>query len=342
MIIYVIIFFFLSLVLTLWYYKFAIDKKIIDKPTNINLHKKNTPKSVGIIIILLFCFFLTYTDRSSNDQLLTFYQSFGIIRIWPIYLCLFLSTIFFLLDDIKNLDPSIKLIFQFIISFFVISSISFPIVNLPLKLEFLISILIIVFLSNVFNFIDGFDGMFSITTFYVLISVNTIIFNNNSLEYIFLINCILMACLLPYSIFNKTQKMKIFIGDCGAATIGILLAWELLILLKTDYKFYILLIFLYPMLDVSITLIKKIIRGRDLFARDFDYFFLKPIKLYKKKHSENFNNFLFFYLINYILILMMKNFEKLFLINSLLIICINIIMILKLQKGLKFLPISWK
>lgn len=334
-------FFFISSLLCIFYHKFAQKNGIVDKPNKYNMHKKKVPKSVGFVICVVFLLFLITLNFQNSILYNNFLNTFNIIRIWPLYIAIFFSAFFFFIDDLKDLDPTLKLLFQMILGFCIVSTISYPILGLPIKLEYLASVLIVIFFANTFNFIDGFDGMFSITILYILIAINSLIFNSSELSFIFNVNLVFLACMLPYMILNKSEKMKIFLGDSGAVTTGIFLSWEFLIILKTQYKIEIILIFLYPVLDVSITILKKIIKGRHLFSKDFDYFFLKPVKNFKKTHQQNFNNFLLFYLINYIIIFLL-NIEEILVLKIILIFLINLTMIYRLNKGLSFVPKIWK
>jgi UDP-N-acetylmuramyl pentapeptide phosphotransferase/UDP-N-acetylglucosamine-1-phosphate transferase len=88
-------------------------------------------------------------------------------------------------------------------------------------------------------------------------------------------------------IYNK-PKAKIFMGDSGSIFLAYLIGFcsiELIILGKWHIVISLLS---YTFLDCTITLIKKTIDGHAPWARLFDYYFLKPIRINKK------NNFLVF------------------------------------------------
>lgn len=330
----------LSFTLCLAYRKFAIANKIIDKPTKKNVHKQNVPKSIGIILILLFSINLIISDFNKIETLNSFFNYKNILRIWPLYVALIISSIFFFIDDLYNINPLSKLFFQIFISYVLIGAISFPIFFAYLKIEILISLFVIVYFINTFNFIDGFDGMFSLNLIFILISINLIVYDNEDLKFIYDLNFILFFIMLPYIILNKTSNFKLFLGDSGSATIGIFLSWEFLVIINIDNIKFLLLIFMYPCLDVGITLINKIINKKNIFSRDFDYFFLKPIKKYKKTHNECFFNFLVFYFFSFLIIYFYKitNNNIYFFVS----IFLNFWMIKQLNYGLNFLPKFWK
>jgi UDP-N-acetylmuramyl pentapeptide phosphotransferase/UDP-N-acetylglucosamine-1-phosphate transferase len=321
------------------YHNFCRKKKIYDTPSKISVHNKKIPTGSGLIIIIIFSIVLFIIDFLKLDFQKIFLDSKELIRLWPIYTTLFISGLFFYLDDMKNLNPITKLFFQFICSFILISSVSFPLFDFPFKIELLFAILIIIFTSNVFNFIDGFDGMFSICILFILIGINLQIFDNQNFQYIFVINSFLISLIIPYSILNKTNKFKIFLGDSGAVSIGIFLAWEILIFIDTEYFFKIIFFFLYPFTDITLTLCKKIINKKNLFARDFDYFFLKPIKKYNKTPNYVFIQFLNFYILQFLLINLFSMTDYYLIIAF--VIINNFWMIYRLNRGLDYLP-AWR
>jgi UDP-N-acetylmuramyl pentapeptide phosphotransferase/UDP-N-acetylglucosamine-1-phosphate transferase len=303
------------------------------------VHNKNIPTGTGILIIIFFALVLLVIDILKFDFQDFFLSNKNLTRLWPLYLTLLISGFFFYLDDIKNLNPISKLSFQFITSFVLISCVNFPLFDFPLKIEFIFAILLIIFTANVFNFIDGFDGMFSLNILFILIGINFQIYDDQNFQYIFIINSFLISLIIPYAILNKTKKFKVFLGDSGAVSIGILLAWEILIFMNTQYFVKIIFFFLYPFTDVIFTLIKKVINKKNLFARDFDYFFLRPIKIYKKSHMFVFRQFLNFYILQFILINLFSKIDYYPIIIFVLIN--NFWMLCRLNKGLNYLP-AWR
>lgn len=326
----------ISLVFSLTYFFLTKKFKIYDKPTRANVHKKTVPKGIGITISLIFSIYIFYIDQQHTDVLKKFLLVTNLERIWPLYSIIFISGIFYFIDDLKDLNPLIKLIFQFLTSFCLLTVLSFPMFIAFLKIEYLICIILMSYFFNIFNFIDGFDGMFSLSIFFILLSINFIIRNDLELILLYNLNFSLLIFLIPYSIMNKTNNYKIFLGDSGAIPIGMFLAWELIILINTKYLLMALLIFLYPFLDVTITLLLKVLKKKNIFSRDFDYFFLKKIKIYKNSHQSVFFEFLQFYIVNFILIGIY--FETRFTIFAILSVIINFWMIIATYKNLNFLP----
>jgi UDP-GlcNAc:undecaprenyl-phosphate GlcNAc-1-phosphate transferase len=335
-----IIYLMLSIFLTLTVKKIAIIIGHIDKPNNNNIHKQSTPVGAGIAIILVFTSYLLISDIKSDQILRNFLDYQNLSRLWVLYSLITISTIFFYIDDKINLDPLLKLTFQFVIAFCLLANINFPIFNLPVKIEYLITILIIIYFLNIFNFIDGLDGMFSLMSYFILISLNILIFEDINLKFLFYTNIVLMIVLIPYTFLNLSKKNKIFLGDCGSVPIGLYLTWQMILLINTKHGMSVMLVYFYPFLDVTLTLIKKLQNGKNLFKRDFDYYFLKLVKNANFTHNKSLYEFCKFYIINFLLIFLFNYTQKyIFFLAS---IFLSAWVIYRLEKSSKFFPILWK
>lgn len=330
----------LSIFLTLVVKKIAIIIGHLDKPNSNNIHKQSTPVGAGIAIILVFTSYLLVLDIKSDQILRNFLDYQNLSRLWVLYSLIIISTIFFYIDDKINLDPLLKLAFQFVMAICLLANINFPIFNLPIKIEYLITILITVYFLNIFNFVDGLDGMFSLVAYFILISLNILIFDDENLKFLFFTNIILMTVLIPYSFLNLGKKNKIFLGDCGSIPIGLYLTWQMVLLINTKYGMSIVLIYFFPFLDVSLTLIKKLYNGKNLFSRDFDYYFLKLVKNKNFTHKRSLYEFSKFYIINFFLIFLF-NYTQNYLVFFSSIFLSSWVMY-RLEKNSNFFPIIWK
>ena len=61
---------------------------------------------------------------------------------------------------------------------------------------------------------------------------------------------------------------------------------EFLEIFFIGYWFFVISLYLYPVIDCSITLIKKVLKGYAPWARLFDYYFLIPIKKKQKNNKK--------------------------------------------------------
>ena len=84
-----------------------------------------------------------------------------------------------MIDDLKSVDPKIRLIFQLIFVYFSLTSIPIYEINLPIKLSIFICLAVWVYIINITNFTDGSDGFLGVNTFFLY---SILIFINNYLN----------------------------------------------------------------------------------------------------------------------------------------------------------------
>ena len=207
-----------------------------------------------------------------------------------------------LLDDIKPIDPKIRLFFQLICVYASLTSIPIYQIGLPLKFSIFICLSIWVYFLNITNFTDGSDGFLAVNTIFVF---STLIFLNQNLEldlFTSQIATYLLPSIIIFLYFNKPTA-KMYLGDSGSIFLGFLNGYIFLeLILNAKFNLAISL-FVYPLLDCSLALIKKTLAGQPPWADISNYSFLQPtIKNNKNKSYVFFLN-LFFNILNTALII---------------------------------------
>ena len=79
-------------------------------------------------------------------------------------LSIFLLTLISFYDDIKPLDPRLRLIAQTIIIYFSLTIVNLQYFNVPLKLMIFLSLVFWIYITNITNFIDGSDGYLTVNS----------------------------------------------------------------------------------------------------------------------------------------------------------------------------------
>jgi Fuc2NAc and GlcNAc transferase len=257
---------------------FLIKKKLRHpfflKVSDHNYHKNKVFNNAGLILIVLFLFsnILIYYYVEEFFQLFTNYSSRYYLFLIGVFLLLVMSTI----DEFKQINPTIRLMLQITICYLSLPIFKFPIFEfLPQKLEFLIIVYFLVLIINSNNFIDGSDGVMSICSIIIYLGVIIFSYFENQIYPATLISIIMISLILPFLFFNW-PKAKIFIGDTGSIPIGFINGYLIIFFAQIDYVFFGIILFLYPLVDVNLTLIRKTLNGIPPWARLFDYFFLAP------------------------------------------------------------------
>ncbi|MFD3158258.1 MraY family glycosyltransferase [Haloimpatiens sp. FM7330] len=260
----------ISFLITPFIKKLAVKFGAIDIPKDERrVHKKPIPLLGGLAIYISFIIVLLLKKQSLT------HQEIGII------LGATLIVIGGLIDDIKEIKPYQKLLFQIgsaiilILSGVMISYITNPFSKtVPwLKLNWLsipLTILWVVGITNAFNLIDGLDGLAAGVAFISSATIFIIAIINHRLDAATLTIILSGAILgfLPYN-FNPAS---IFMGDTGSQLLGFLLAAiSMKGAIKSATAFAIVVPILalgLPIYDTIFAMVRRKINGKPIMKAD--------------------------------------------------------------------------
>lgn len=235
-----------------------------------------TGSGIIFLIVFLIFFLIIYLD----DRLI--FKTF--VNLPNKYIFFFISLIFLtvlsLIDDKKKIDPIFRLLSHIIFIYSSLTCLELGKIQIPLKILFLITVVVWVYILNITNFLDGSDGLLSINaiSFYVSYLILDSFVNLKLFSDVF--PYILIPILLVFLLFNFPRKTKIlpmyFMGDVGSIFLGFLIGFSILEIATTKYWYFGFIFFSYPIVDCTITLTKKVLRGNMPWKRLGDYFFLNP------------------------------------------------------------------
>ena len=182
---------------------------------------------------------------------------------------------------------------------------------MPLKLIIFLALVIWVYIINITNFIDGSDGhcaIHSISFFVGIIYISNYFQLESFSYYLAIVN---LQILIWFLIYNRPSA-KAYMGDVGSIYLGYIIGFMILENILLSKSLYVLTIFLYPIIDCTITLAKKTYNGIYPWVKMGDYFFLKPI-IHGQKHKNVFFASIIYNIVN----LFFYFFKLIFLIYSL-------------------------
>ncbi len=187
--------FFLSLLLTYTVREIAIKKAVMDIPNHRSSHDVPTPRGGGVAIVISFYvgLFWLYHTGVLDERL--FYSLLFALPVATVGL----------VDDIVNISASKRFFIQ------TVSAVGALYILDLTSYFFIPSLLVILWFTNLFNFLDGIDGYVSSQTIFISL-VAFVLFDN----FLFLI---LAAAVLGFLPFNW-QRASIFMGDTGSTFIG--------------------------------------------------------------------------------------------------------------------------
>jgi UDP-GlcNAc:undecaprenyl-phosphate GlcNAc-1-phosphate transferase len=276
--------FILSLILT----RLMIAANITDIPVERSAHDRPTPRAGGVAVVSSFFVGAWMLFRLNPPPFAVSWIVLGLV-VGALTLGAALS--FF--DDIKHVPYRIRLFAQVAIAA-VFVGVGIKIQCPPLAgmaglpaIEFLLTLLFIVFVTNAANFVDGLNGLLSGSMLVALpFMVATTIFSPGTASsdyWIVLICVVLFGAILGFYLYNF-PKGRIFIGDVGSIFIGLMIGIIALIGQKghpeqPSWMFVHTRLFLliYPLgflwFDPVFTVVRRYFLGRSPFEPNRDFLF---------------------------------------------------------------------
>ena len=248
------------------YLKLANKFNIIDKPNERSSHTKVTVRGGGIIFpiaILLFFFFNDYQYP---------YFVFGVLLI---------SVVSFL-DDIYTLSSKIRFPFQFIAVFLVLYQVGWGLSPFYLSILYVI---IGIGVINMFNFMDGVNG---ITGIYSLAVLSGLFFINAN-EHLVHNDLIIFPAisLLIFGFYNFRKKALFFAGDIGSIAIGVLIFFiGFLFAIKLSSPLILLVVIVYGADTGCTFLYRKIFTNESVFDPHRHHIYQKLVDVKKMSHIK--------------------------------------------------------
>lgn len=255
--------FLLSFLLTAFFRSYALKKNILDIPNERSSHHLPTPRGGGVAIVVTFMTSLVYVYLNHVIPLADF---IGLLSV-----TFFVAAIGFM-DDKYSLSARWRLIGHFLSAIWGI----FWIGGLPdlvffginIQLGFIgsvLSVFYLVWMLNLYNFMDGIDGLASLEAICVCFGMCILYFVVGAHELIVLPLSLAMA-VLGFLCWNMPPA-KIFMGDAGSSFLGILLGLLSLQAAWHSPKFlwcWLILLGVF-IVDATVTLFRRFLRGAKVY-----------------------------------------------------------------------------
>ena len=241
-------------------------KNLVQKSNDRSLHSIPTPVGGGLAVVtscLIVWFLLSEQISEQNAVLLISVSSLALIS-W--------------LDDIRPLSPKSRLLVQVAVvtgSLYTLDPNSYVISNqLPLALDRTITGLCWLWFINLYNFMDGMDGLAGTETIIIAIGIvmigYTVGLSNDNLS----LSIILGASMTGFLLWNWSPA-RIFLGDVGSIPVGFLLGWLLINLAVNGAFLAALILPLYFLFDASLTITKRFLKGKKIWEAHREHLYQK-------------------------------------------------------------------
>lgn len=269
----------------------SLRKRLFDVPDERKVHTHPVPRLGGItfypVILFVMCFIMVIRillDHFPN-QLFTFDLAAQILSLIAGLTLLYIIGIG---DDLIGVRYRNKFVIQ------ILSASLFPLVGLYINnlygllgvyqlapyIGIPLTILLVVFITNAINLIDGIDGLAS-SICIVALGVFGLIFLFDGLWIFSLLAFTCVGVLIPffmYNVFGNAERgRKIFMGDTGSLTLGYIISFLVLkYCMYTGYRLELgggalalaFSILMVPCMDVIRVVIGRIRQGKNPFLPD--------------------------------------------------------------------------
>lgn len=252
----------LSFAGTALFIRYAKRRDLLDRPNSRSSHFTPTPRGGGIVFSGLFLFGVLVTlfffPECDKSFILAMLIGGSIIAAtgW--------------IDDVKGLAPKIRLSFQFLAFALALlimggfSSLNLGFINLPLgMLGFPLALVAGVWLINLFNFMDGIDGLAAGEAILVSITAGFILIRGGETQLSLIL--FMLAALVGGFLFWNWSPAKLFMGDVGSGFLGFVFAVLAIAGEKSESSpllIWALLLSVF-IVDATLTLLKRIFQRKN-------------------------------------------------------------------------------
>jgi UDP-N-acetylmuramyl pentapeptide phosphotransferase/UDP-N-acetylglucosamine-1-phosphate transferase len=238
---YYLLAFILLLGVQVLYFFIAKKYRIIDKPNERSSHTQPTIRGGGIVFILAV--FLAWIMGEAS---------------WPLTLGVLLAGAVSLVDDIRPLHQLPRISVHLLATGLLIYDVS---QGTALGLWIPVLFFLLIGWTNLFNFMDGING---ITVLYALVSLLTFyqlpfLATDHELIALLIISCLVFAW------FNVRKKAMTFAGDVGSIGMAMVLGYLMIkAIFITQNPFYLFFFSLYGV-DAGFTILIRLYKRENIF-----------------------------------------------------------------------------
>ncbi len=258
--------------------KVAIHVGALDRPNARRVNKIAMPTLGGLAIFFAFMLgYMLYASRS--------------IQMLSILMGSFILIIFGMVDCINPVKARYRLIVQFVAAAIIVFygnivlndvSIFGHYFEFAQPLNYIITILFIMTITNAINFIDGLDGLASgISSIYFLTIaiIGFILKRSDGLDVILAL--IMLGSTLGFLVYNFPPAI-IYLGDTGSQFLGFIIAVIALLGYKTaTFTSLIIpvLILALPLFDIVLAILRRLIKKESIGQADKSHFHHQLLKM---------------------------------------------------------------
>jgi UDP-N-acetylmuramyl pentapeptide phosphotransferase/UDP-N-acetylglucosamine-1-phosphate transferase len=240
----------------------------LEGPNERSMHLVPVPAGAGIAIVvttlLLWPWWRPETGSTHHLALLVGFAGLGVVS-W--------------VDDRCQLSAAVRLGGQTVAVGICLASLPVGarvLDFLPLGLERVLLGLAWLWFVNLFNFMDGIDGLAGSETIAVALGYAIVVVSAGLADPFWHLALVIAASAVGYLFWNW-HPAKVFMGDSGSIPLGFLLGWLMLDLALAGQKAAGLILPLYFVADATLTLLARASRGERLWQAHRQHFYQRAV-----------------------------------------------------------------
>lgn len=245
-----------AMVITLGLKQWLRRANVLDRPNERSSHQAPTPRGGGIAI--LAAAFLGAAVLGATAP-------------WPIVFSLTVLALVSWIDDIYSIPAGLRLISQAGVVIFCLLLLTDPTSGIAWFL-FAVTTLAWMWFINLYNFMDGIDGITGVETISVCIGIFLLMMLSRTEPIDYYLPLIVASATAGFLIWNW-HPAKIFMGDVGSIPLGFIIGWMLLELAAAGQWAAALILPAYYLADATITLIRRGLRGEKVWQAHKEHFY---------------------------------------------------------------------
>ncbi|MBT8318071.1 MAG: glycosyltransferase family 4 protein [Lutibacter sp.] len=249
----------------LMYNKLAETYNIVDNPNFRSSHTIPTIRGGGILFYIAVVLFFIL----SNFQYPYFFAGISSIALVSF------------IDDLKTLSAKVRLPFQFLAVSLVLYQVG--VFNLPILVVGFIVIIGVGFI-NLYNFMDGINGITGLYSLAVLLGFLGI----NYFETIVPVNLIgyTLVAILVFGFYNFRGKARLFAGDIGSISLAVLILFlGVSFIIQLKAPILLLMVSVYG-IDSGLTILYRIYLKENITQGHRHHIYQKLVDVYQWSHLK--------------------------------------------------------
>jgi UDP-N-acetylmuramyl pentapeptide phosphotransferase/UDP-N-acetylglucosamine-1-phosphate transferase len=253
--------FFVAVLSVGWLARSRAARLALDEPNERSLHTTPVPRTGGIGLLL---------------GVATGWAWIAPHLPWLFWAALLLLIAVSLLDDLRGLSAAVRLAAHLIAAILMASAL--PALQESLLL-FAVAVLAIGWMCNLYNFMDGSDGLAGGMAVSGFLIYSTAAWFSGSVQFA-LLNLAVAAAGAGFLVHNF-HPARIFLGDAGAVPLGFLAAtFGIIGWLQHDWTWWFpLLVFSPFIVDASVTLARRLLSGARVWEAHRDHYYQRLVQM---------------------------------------------------------------